>query len=313
MERRPLGRTGLEVSVLGFGASPLGEEFGPIDAAEGERAVRAAIDAGVNFFDTAPFYGRTLSEERLGKALAGRRDRVVLATKCCRYGLEDFDFSAARVESSIDESLARLRTDHVDVLYIHDVEFGDRRQVVEETIPAALRVKEAGKARAIGISGLQLELLAEIVGQVPVDVVLTYARYNLAITDAEDLLFPAAEQATAGVVNASPLLLGALTDQPPPEWHPADRELLATARRGARMVRSRGESVAAYALRYCLDEPRTASTLVGMSSRKQLQQNLEALNAQSDPEVLSDLRALLQPVGKPWTSGRPENWDAAVR
>ena len=95
MEYGTLGRTGLEISKLGFGGSPLGNEFGETDPAEGERAVHCAIDLGINYFDVAPYYGRTLAETRLGDALAGRRNRVVLATKCGRYDLAGFDFSAA--------------------------------------------------------------------------------------------------------------------------------------------------------------------------------------------------------------------------
>jgi len=185
MRYRRLGRTDLEPSILGFGASPLGEEFGAIDPAEGERAVHAAIDRGVNFFDTAPYYGRTLSETRLGQALAGKRDRVILATKCCRDDLDRFDFSARRVTESLEESLRRLRTDRVDLLQIHDIEFGDRRQVLEEALPAARRAQEAGKARWIGVTGLQLELLEEVARQFEVDTILSYARYNLVITDLE--------------------------------------------------------------------------------------------------------------------------------
>src|SRR5205814_4930692 len=86
MDYRPLGRTGLNVSIIGYGASPLGNEFGPADFDEGVRAVQLAIDHGINFFDVSPYYGRTLAEERLGKALEGRRDKVILATKCGRDG-----------------------------------------------------------------------------------------------------------------------------------------------------------------------------------------------------------------------------------
>src|SRR4051794_18594270 len=108
MLRRILGNTGLEVSILGFGASPLGDEFGAADPAEAARAVSLAIDKGINLFDTSPYYGRTLSEQRLGAALKGRRQEVILATKCGRYDKADFDFSAERVRRSIDESLKRL-------------------------------------------------------------------------------------------------------------------------------------------------------------------------------------------------------------
>ena len=159
MEYRKLGNTGLELSILGYGASPLGNEFEEIDVLEGERAVHMAIDQGINFFDTSPFYGRTLSEERLGRALGPRRKNIVLATKCGRYDMDDFDFSAARVRSSIDESLRRLRTDYVDIYQMHDVEFVDREQVLNEALPVARELQRAGKCRYVGITALPLGIL----------------------------------------------------------------------------------------------------------------------------------------------------------
>src|SRR5262245_31102035 len=109
MEYRVLGKTGIKVGVIGFGASPLGNEFGPADFDECVRAVHLSVERGINFFDVSPFYGLTLAEERLGRALEGRRDKVVLATKCGRYGREpeQCDYSAARVTASVEESLRR--------------------------------------------------------------------------------------------------------------------------------------------------------------------------------------------------------------
>lgn len=150
MQYRVLGKTDLEVSVVGFGASPLGDAFGITDPEEGERAVHLAIDEGINFFDVSPYYGLSLAEFRLGAALRGRRSKVVLSTKCGRYGTNEFDFSARRVCSSIDDSLRRLNTDYVDLLCAHDIEFSDLRQIVEETVPAMRRLQEQGKARYIG-------------------------------------------------------------------------------------------------------------------------------------------------------------------
>src|SRR5580698_640662 len=150
MEYRTLGRTGLSVSKLGFGGSPLGNEFGETDPAEAERAVHCAIDLGINYFDVAPYYGRTLAETRLGDALVGRRDKVVLATKCGRYDVARFDFSPARVRASIDESLGRLRTDYLDVFLAHDIEFVNEHQIIEEAIPAMSALQREGKARFIG-------------------------------------------------------------------------------------------------------------------------------------------------------------------
>src|ERR1700751_1267048 len=103
MRYRRLGRTSLEVSSLGFGASPLGNVFERTTPEEGSRAVYAAIDRGINLFDVSPYYGNTLAEERLGAALEGRREKVILATKCGRYGLDEFDFSRGRVKRSLEE------------------------------------------------------------------------------------------------------------------------------------------------------------------------------------------------------------------
>src|SRR3954453_19290531 len=103
MEHRTVGATGLEVSAIGFGGSPLGNEFGEISEEETTRAVREAIDSGINFFDVSPYYGRTLAESRLGQALSGKREKVVLATKCGRYDTNRFDFSADRIRLSIEE------------------------------------------------------------------------------------------------------------------------------------------------------------------------------------------------------------------
>lgn len=115
MEYRTLGKTGLKVSALGFGASPLGGVFGDIDEAEGIRAVHAAVDLGINFFDVSPYYGLTRAETVLGKALKEiPRDRYYVATKVGRYGADQFDFSARRVAASVDESLARLNVDYSD-------------------------------------------------------------------------------------------------------------------------------------------------------------------------------------------------------
>ena len=311
---RSLGRTGLAVSILGFGASPLGEEFGRIDPAEGERAVHAAIDAGVNFFDTSPYYGRTLSETRLGQALRGRREKVILATKCGRYDADDFDFSAARIERSLDESLERLQTDYLDILHLHDIEFVDRRQILDEALPAAMRLKESGKVRFVGVTGLQLEILEDVARKSDVDVVLSYARYNLLIQDLDRSLRPWCEAQGLGLINASPLLLGALTQAGPPPWHPAPKEALAACAKAAAACAAEGVDIARLALRFCLDHPYASSTLVGMSTRAQLEANLQALDFEAPPALLRKVCSILGPyVGAVWATGLPENQDASVR
>ena len=114
MQYRKLGKTGLNVSVIGYGASPLGNAFGEVAPQQGIAAVHRAIDQGINLFDVSPYYGLTLAETRLGEALERHRERVILMTKCGRYGMNEFDFSRKRIRRSVEESLARLRTDHVD-------------------------------------------------------------------------------------------------------------------------------------------------------------------------------------------------------
>ncbi|MFL6351202.1 MAG: aldo/keto reductase [Bryobacteraceae bacterium] len=305
MEYRTLGDTGLRLSILGFGAAPLGGEYGDIQVADGERAVHTAIDHGINFFDSSPYYGRTLSEERLGKALLGKRDKVVLCTKCGRYGKESFDFSASRVMTSIDESLRRLRTDHLDMLIAHDIEFGDSEQVVTETIPAMRELQAAGKTRFIGISGLPLKLLADVAERARVDFILSYCHYNLMIRDLDRVLAPVAAAHHMGLVNASPLHMGLLTPSGAPGWHPAPPEVKEAAREIVQVCNSRGVEVTTFALRFCLGYPGVSSTLVGMSSPAEVEQNLKAFDFKLDQQLLSDIEDMLGPVkDRTWPSGR---------
>ncbi|KAI4964863.1 hypothetical protein ZWY2020_058093 [Hordeum vulgare] len=145
MELRTLGGTGLRVSPVGFGASPLGNVFGDVPRDVARATVRRALDLGINFFDTSPYYGGTVSESVLGDCLrfAGvPRDSFVVATKCGRYK-EGFDFSAARVTRSVDESLARLGLDYVDILHCHDIEFTNLDQLACRT--AADHCRKKGK------------------------------------------------------------------------------------------------------------------------------------------------------------------------
>ena len=140
----------LGLSRLGLGAAPLGNEYGDVDEREAVRAVHAAIDAGVTVFDTSPYYGRTVSESRLGDALAGRRDEVVLCTKAGRYDLslpDGFDFSPQRLRRSVDESLRRLQTDRLDILLLHDIEFSAPSAILDEAIPVLHELKQRGKTR----------------------------------------------------------------------------------------------------------------------------------------------------------------------
>ncbi|WP_353062414.1 aldo/keto reductase [Tunturibacter psychrotolerans] len=309
MRYRKLGLTELNVSLLGFGASPLGDVFFRTNPEEGTQAVHHAIDEGVNLFDVSPYYGLTLAEERLGSALVGKRDSVILATKCGRYGDHIFDFSPRGVTSGLEGSLRRLRTDYVDLLQVHDIEFGDTEQVINETLPALRQLQKQGKARYIGITGYSLKTLLRVAAELPVDAMLSYCRYNLLVTDMDVALVPFARQHEIGLINASPLHMGMLTENGAPEWHPAEPAVHAASRRVEAICKAKGVSLPELAIRFCLAHPYVSSTLVGMATQRQVDENLRALNAVDDDELIAEIQAVIVPdQNAVWPSGREENY-----
>jgi L-galactose dehydrogenase len=313
MRYRPLGQTGFSVSAIGFGASSLGNEFGPTDVDEGARAVRLAVERGVNFFDVSPYYGRTVAEDRLGRALEGCRDRVVLATKVGRYGREpdECDYSAARVASSVEGSLKRLRTDRIDLLQVHDVEnVADPDQIIDQTLPAMRKLQREGKCRAVGITGLPLKILRYIATRARVDTILSFCRYNLMVDDMDEVVTPLCRGRNIGLINAAPLHMRLLADAGPPAWHPAGADLRAAARRVIELCRAAGRDVAEVALRFCLDHPYVSSTVIGFSNLREVEQNLATLDKPNDLELLHEIERAVAPVkNQIWMQGRPENND----
>ena len=311
MRMRELGRTGLRVSALGFGAGALGDHYFPTDEADNRAAFRHALDRGVNLIDTSPFYSRTRSEEILGNVLADvPRDSVVLCTKAGRNTAKAFDFSAAAMAQSLEASLRRLRTDRVDVWYAHDIEFAeDYEQVFTETAEALHRAKEQGKCRFIGMTGYPLGLLAQAVERCRLDVVLSYCHFSPANTRLLTELLPVAERHGVAVVNGSPLMMGLLSSKGPPRWHPAPEPLKAACRRVVELCQRRGMDPATLALQYVLREPLVPATLVGMSSVPEVDANLKALEEPIDEALLGEVLATLEPVKDvEWPSG---NWKGA--
>ncbi|QDV08985.1 D-threo-aldose 1-dehydrogenase [Planctomycetes bacterium Poly30] len=308
MEYRTLGKTGLSISTLAFGGAPLGDIFGELDESAALDAVHAALDGGINYFDTAPLYGFGLAEERIGRALKGRRDDVVLATKCCRDGFEEFDFSGARVISSVEESLKRLGTDRIDVLQIHDVEFGTRRQVLEEALPAARKLKETGKVRFVGITGLPVRYLRSLAEVAEIDTLLSWGHCNLLEDELEEELVPLAAERGFGLINASPVLQGILTEREPPAWHRSPKPVLEMAPRVAALCRGAGFDVAAVAVAYAVRRPAIATTIVGMRSRAEVEANVAAMTLDIPEELFERIEQLVAPVkNMMWFEGRPEN------
>ncbi len=310
MEYRPLGHTGLNVSVLAYGGSSLGGAFRDIDEAEGVRSVHTALDHGVNLIDTAPYYGLTKAETVLGKALREiPRDKYLLATKVARYGHKeaDFDFSADRVTRSVDESLARLGVDYVDFIQVHDMEFGDIDQIVEETIPALRRAQAAGKARFVGITCLPVKLFRQVLDRVAVDQIQSYCHYCLN-DDALAGLLPYLRERGVAVFNSAPLAMRLLSDEGPPDWHPATPELKAKCAEAAKFCRDHGTNIGKLALQFsvaCEDLP---THIVGTASSARVLQNIREMEEPLDRELLAAVLEILKPVhNATWTSGRAEN------
>lgn len=308
METRPLGNTGLQVSVLGYGGAPLGGIFGDNDEAEGIATAHAVFDSGINYVDVAPYYGVTRAETVLGKALRTiSRDKYILSTKVGRYDSNVFDFSATRVVQSVEESLKRLNIDYIDLILCHDIEFVGINQIIEETLPALFKVRDQGKVRFVGFSGLPLAIYPRVIDKVAVDAIITYCHYSLNDSSLTNLT-PYLKARQVGIINASPLGMGLLTNNPPQAWHPAGEDIKAACQRAAKLCRERGEDLATLGLKFSLTNPDVSSTLSGISSRQQLAQNLACVDQPPDPDLLKEVLAILEPVhNKTWLSGKPEN------
>lgn len=314
MKRRTLGATGLEVSELGFGASPLGAVYGAFAEPDGIDAVREALDLGVTFFDVSPYYGATLAETVLGAALRGvDRSGYVLATKVGRYGDDDFDFTADRVRRSVHESLKRLGTDHIDLIQCHDIEFGDLDQIVHETLPALRALQDEGLVRAVGITGYPLGALSHVAAQVPVDTVMSYCQYTLQdrrLAQRE----PEFTRVGTAVINASPLGMGALTERGPAAWHPAAAPVLERCAAAAALCRARGADLARLAVQFAFATGGFACTVIGTSSAREVRRTLEWITQPLDRDLLRAVEECLAPVrDQGWLNGRPENQHLEVR
>ncbi len=302
VEYRSLGKTGLHVPVLSAGSAAMGDVYGPREEAESVRTAHRGIDLGITYWDTAPYYGATRAEEVLGKALVGRRDEVLLSTKTGRYGVTEFDFTEARIRSELDRSLQRLRTDHVDILIAHDVEYADPSVVFGEGIPALQALKREGKTRVIGVSGYPLDVLRRVTDHAELDVVLSYCHNCLIDTTLIDYTRVWREQGL-GVISASPVAMGLLTSSPP-DWHPAPEPVKRAARQAAEHCERRGASLPFLAVQFALRNSAIDSTLTGAARLLELEENVRAMTTPIDDELLAEVREILAPVTDVgWSTG----------
>lgn len=309
MQTRPLGRTNLRVPVLSFGASSLGQEFRQVTLEEALQSVRTALDCGLNFIDTSPFYGRGMSEVLLGWALRGvPRDSYLLCTKLGRYDLGHFDFSARRVAESVDVSLHRLGTDHLDVVLCHDIEFVPMQQIVDETLPALRREVAKGKVRFIGVSGYPQKIFRFIADQADVDCVLSYNQYTLQNSRFADETVPWLKARGIGAMNAGPFSARLLTHAPLPKWLKEPEEVKEAARRAAAWCQSRGVDIAQLALQFSCSHPDIATTIAGSANPENIRRWAGWVASPPDPGLLAEVQAIFAPVHNVGHhEGLPEN------
>jgi L-galactose dehydrogenase len=307
MKYRKLGKTGLDVSVLSFGASSLGSVFRETNEAESIRTVHTAVDLGINLIDVSPYYGLTKAETVLGKAIAQLdRDRFILTTKAGRYGSEEFDFSKRRILQSVDESLQRLQTDYIDILYLHDIEFAPFQNIIEGAFPALDELKQSGKIRYFGVSGLPLSVFEKALTYKELDSVLSYCHYALNDTSLLDVV-PLLEQHGVGLVNASPLSMGLLSTRPAADWHPASSDIQRLCKQAAEHCASKGADIAKLAVQYATANERIPTTLVSTANPENIRKNIAWTDEPIDIQLLQEVLEILKPIhNKSWISGRPE-------
>jgi L-galactose dehydrogenase len=308
MTHSSLGSTNLSVSRLSLGGAQFGQQYGPLSVRQAHEVVVYAADAGINLIDTSAFYGEGTSERILGEVLVGGlREKFHICTKAGRLGRDRFDFSAKGMKACLDESLQRLRTDRVEILLAHDIEYAtDYEQVFNETYRAMQDIQQSGKARYIGMSCYPLGLLKQAIERCQLDVVISYCHFNMQNTLLLTELLPVAERRGTGVMNASPLAMGLLTQQGPPPWHPAEPEIHEACRRASMWCKEHGLDISRVAMQFCLAENRIPTTITGASTVAELQTNIAAIEEPLDANVLSELKKILASVhNRTWPSG---NW-----
>lgn len=299
MEYREIGRTGMKVSALSFGASSLGSVFRETKESEAVAAVHTAVDSGMNFIDVSPYYGHYKAEIVLGKALREiKRDKYYLSTKVGRYGKDGVntrDYSARRATESVYESMERLGVDHIDLINVHDIEFADLHQVVEETLPALVALRDKGVVGHVGITDLQLENLQWVIDHVPpgtVESILNFCHFTLNDDKLLDYL-DYFEQRGIGVINASPLSMGLLSRRGVPAWHPAPKSLVDACRRAVEYCDAKGYPIEKLAMQYSLSEPRIATTLFSSANPENVAKNIAFVSEQPDWELIGEVKRII--------------------
>ena len=304
MEYRDLGKTGLKVSALSFGASSLGGVFHSIDEGRAVETVFVALDGGMNLIDVSPYYGHYKAETVLGRALRQiPREHYFLSTKVGRYGkdgVNTWDYSGKRAQESVYESMDRLGVDHIDLIHVHDIEFqaslpGGLQLVVDETLPALVELKEKGLVSHVGITDLQLANLRWVIDHSPagtVETVLNFCHYCLcddALADNLDYF----EAHGVGLINASPLSMGLLSERGVPAWHPAPKPLVEACQRAAQYCKAKGYPIEKLAVQYSVSSPHIASTLFSSANPDNVRRNIQWANEEPDWQLVEEVKNII--------------------
>lgn len=310
MKYHRLGKTGLNVSRLSFGASSLGGVFHPVQEADAIRAVHVALECGINYFDVAPAYGRTRSEMVLGKALKGfPRDQYFLSTKVGKYtssgnyGDDTLDYSATRIRASLDESSRRLGTDYFDIIHLHDFEYQNRRYTewaLDEGLTMLHALKSEGRIGAVSCGIYPMDLGERIFQDYEIDVALIHNHYCLNDTRLLELL-PLAQKKKIGIINGSPFASSLLTERGPAEWHPASAEVQMLFRTTAEFCRAQGTNISKLALQFASRHPDIPTTLFSSANPMSVKRNVQWSEEKIDDSLLAKVMELLSPVfNKQW-------------
>lgn len=310
MDYTILGKTNLKVSRISFGASALGGVFREIDEEDGIRAVHTALDAGINYFDVAPAYGGTVAETVLGKALRGiPRERFVLSTKAGKYtqpgsyGSDELNYSADRIRKGLQESMARLGVDYIDIVHLHDFEYqggAHTESAFAEGFPALAALKEEGVIGHVGAGIYPLPLWQRVIAEAPVDAILTHNHYCLNDTRGTELVEPARAK-NIGMINASPFASGLLTGGTVADWHPANAEERKIFADAAALCENHGTSIAKIALQFACQRSPFHTTLFSTARTTSLMRNIEWSREPYDSSIVEEVRKILSPViDKQW-------------
>ncbi len=295
-----LGRGRLPTTRFGFGSSVFGGLFRSVSDAESTAVVHAVLDAGIEFIDTAPFYGHGVAERRLGDGLAaaGRRP-AVLSTKVGRLLVPDaavdhgifadaapqrpvFDFSAAGVRQSLQESLQRLGVDQVDLALIHDPD-DHLDQAIAEAYPALHELRDAAVVRAIGVGTNVVDIGLRFIRETDVDAVLIAGRYTLLDQSAQHELLPTARARGVSIIAAGVYNSGVLADPGPPatyDYQPAPPDLVRRATEIRDILATFGVPLTAAALQFPMRHPAVTLVLSSARSVAELRSNIEDFDAE---------------------------------